>query len=248
MLAHVGVQCVSLNAPSHHQQLQPVGRRSPSVVRCAAGGKRGAGSSSSNGKSGRKQDQKQQKKQQQQDGGGTTSQRSKAALMAEFRADEITLFDGVPPGREALQVVYAYPNEYTVGITSLGYQLVWAFFEMQADVAGGWAGGGGWAGPLLAASRPPRFPSWEEEVHFPAGVRDLIFQSDCFSMNCPLPAPCSDPAVHGRGGPAAAAPRPAGLLLQLGARLQQRAEVRGALLRVCLYAVCVVCVLRWVAM
>ena len=71
-----------------------------------------------------------------------STQRSKAALMAEFRADEITLFDAVPPGRDALQVVYAYPNEYTVGITSLGYQLVWAFFETQADVAGGWGGVG----------------------------------------------------------------------------------------------------------
>jgi hypothetical protein len=40
-------------------------------------------------------------------------------------------------------VVYAYPNEYTVGITSLGYQLVWAFFETRPDVAGGcclWVG------------------------------------------------------------------------------------------------------------
>ena len=136
-----------LNAPSQHQNklLQVgVGRRSPSV-QCAAGGKRSAGSSNG-GKSGRTQEQKQQKKQQQQQdgggGGGGTSQRSKAALMAEFRADEITLFDAVPPGRDALQVVYAYPNEYTVGITSLGYQLVWAFFETQADVAGGWGGVG----------------------------------------------------------------------------------------------------------
>lgn len=34
------------------------------------------------------------------------------------------------------QVMYAFPNEYTVGITSLGYQLVWAFFETRPDVAG----------------------------------------------------------------------------------------------------------------
>ena len=32
-------------------------------------------------------------------------------------------------------MVYAYPNEYTVGITSLGYQLVWAFFETHPHVA-----------------------------------------------------------------------------------------------------------------
>ena len=34
-----------------------------------------------------------------------------------------------------LQVIYAYPNEYTVGITSLGYQLVWAFFETHPEVS-----------------------------------------------------------------------------------------------------------------
>jgi radical SAM superfamily enzyme YgiQ (UPF0313 family) len=32
-------------------------------------------------------------------------------------------------------VIYGYPNEYTVGITSLGYQLVWAFFATHPDVA-----------------------------------------------------------------------------------------------------------------
>jgi len=36
---------------------------------------------------------------------------------------------------ELLQVIYAYPNEYTVGITSLGYQLVWAFFETHPAVS-----------------------------------------------------------------------------------------------------------------
>ena len=34
----------------------------------------------------------------------------------------------------ALRVVYAYPNDYTVGITSLGYQLVWAFLATHASV------------------------------------------------------------------------------------------------------------------
>ena len=28
-------------------------------------------------------------------------------------------------------MVYAYPNTYTVGITSLGYQLVWSYFAMS---------------------------------------------------------------------------------------------------------------------
>lgn len=55
--------------------------------------------------------------------------------MAEFKADEVLMFDPVAAGRDALQVVYAYPNEYTVGITSLGYQLVWSFFETRTDVS-----------------------------------------------------------------------------------------------------------------
>lgn len=96
--------------------------------------------------------------------------KSKTLQMAEFKADEVLLFDPVPAGRSvcwctackagaegergegrvlnpqpptrprtrvarrnaALQVVYAYPNEYTVGITSLGYQLV------RLSLAGGW--------------------------------------------------------------------------------------------------------------
>ena len=45
------------------------------------------------------------------------------------RQDETVLFDPVAAAPDALNVVYAYPNEYTVGITSLGYQLVWAYLE-----------------------------------------------------------------------------------------------------------------------
>jgi radical SAM superfamily enzyme YgiQ (UPF0313 family) len=39
---------------------------------------------------------------------------------------ETILFDPVTPDSDALQVIYAFPNTYTVGITSLGYQVVWA--------------------------------------------------------------------------------------------------------------------------
>lgn len=49
--------------------------------------------------------------------------------LARVKADETILFDPVPGRPDALNVVYAYPNEYSVGITSLGYQLVWAFLE-----------------------------------------------------------------------------------------------------------------------
>lgn len=49
--------------------------------------------------------------------------------LARVKGDEIVLFKPVPGISDGLRVVYAYPNEYSVGITSLGYQLVWAFLE-----------------------------------------------------------------------------------------------------------------------
>jgi radical SAM superfamily enzyme YgiQ (UPF0313 family) len=55
--------------------------------------------------------------------------------MAKVKADETVLFDAVPGVSDALSVIYAYPNEYSVGITSLGYQLVWAYLEMSELVS-----------------------------------------------------------------------------------------------------------------
>ena len=57
--------------------------------------------------------------------------------MRAFAAEETLFFEPRAPaaGDAALRVVYAYPNSYSVGITSLGYQLVWAFFATHADVA-----------------------------------------------------------------------------------------------------------------
>lgn len=57
--------------------------------------------------------------------------------MRVFAQDEILFF--TPRRRDhgsdtALRVVYAYPNDYNVGITSLGYQLVWAFLATHAAV------------------------------------------------------------------------------------------------------------------
>ncbi|KAI3436868.1 hypothetical protein D9Q98_006278 [Chlorella vulgaris] len=95
------------------------------VVVAAAGGKRSGGKRSS----GAREKQQQQKQAQKQ------TPRSKTSHMSECKADEILCFDPVPAARGALQVLYAYPNDYSVGITSLGFQLVWAFFETRADVA-----------------------------------------------------------------------------------------------------------------
>jgi hypothetical protein len=52
------------------------------------------------------------------------SQQAKLSAMREFEQDEKLMFNVVPAGRDAIQCVYAYPNTYTVGICSLGYQLV----------------------------------------------------------------------------------------------------------------------------
>nr|WP_315862441.1 radical SAM protein [Picosynechococcus sp. PCC 7117] len=47
---------------------------------------------------------------------------------------ERLLFDPVTPTANAIPLIFAFPNTYTVGITSLGYQLVWAKFSQRPDV------------------------------------------------------------------------------------------------------------------
>jgi radical SAM superfamily enzyme YgiQ (UPF0313 family) len=49
-------------------------------------------------------------------------------------ADERLLFTPAPAAPDAIPLVFAFPNEYTVGITSLGYQVVWATFARRSDV------------------------------------------------------------------------------------------------------------------
>jgi len=39
---------------------------------------------------------------------------------------ERLLFTPATPEPDAIPVIFAFPNEYSVGITSLGYQVVWA--------------------------------------------------------------------------------------------------------------------------
>lgn len=47
---------------------------------------------------------------------------------------EILLFEPAPADSGALRAVLAFPSTYTVGITSLGYQVVWATLAKRADV------------------------------------------------------------------------------------------------------------------
>ena len=47
---------------------------------------------------------------------------------------ERLLFTPATPTHDAIPVIFAFPNEYTVGITSLGYQVVWATLAMRDDL------------------------------------------------------------------------------------------------------------------
>ncbi|MEM9905434.1 MAG: radical SAM protein [Cyanobacteria bacterium P01_D01_bin.44] len=47
---------------------------------------------------------------------------------------ERLLFTPTPSTADAVPVVFAFPNEYSVGITSLGYQVIWAMLAQRADV------------------------------------------------------------------------------------------------------------------
>jgi radical SAM superfamily enzyme YgiQ (UPF0313 family) len=49
-------------------------------------------------------------------------------------AAERLLFTPATPDTDAIPTIFAFPNEYTVGITSLGYQVVWATLAMRDDV------------------------------------------------------------------------------------------------------------------
>ena len=48
---------------------------------------------------------------------------------------ETLLFTPATPSDEAATVVFAFPNEYTIGITSLGYQIIWAMLAQRSDLA-----------------------------------------------------------------------------------------------------------------
>ncbi|MGD1716194.1 B12-binding domain-containing radical SAM protein [Dapis sp. BLCC M172] len=47
---------------------------------------------------------------------------------------ESLLFTPAIPESNAIPIIFAFPNEYSVGITSLGYQIVWATLAMRSDL------------------------------------------------------------------------------------------------------------------
>lgn len=50
-----------------------------------------------------------------------------------FTAEHL-LFTPAIPNSDAIPTIFAFPNEYSVGITSLGYQVVWATLAMRSDI------------------------------------------------------------------------------------------------------------------
>ena len=54
-------------------------------------------------------------------------------MTSAFAAEHL-LFTPAVPTEAAIATIFAFPNEYTVGITSLGYQIVWATLASRPDV------------------------------------------------------------------------------------------------------------------
>jgi radical SAM superfamily enzyme YgiQ (UPF0313 family) len=55
-------------------------------------------------------------------------------LNQSYFQSEYLLFDPTTPDHDAVNIVFAFPNTYTVGITSLGYQGVWANLATRSQV------------------------------------------------------------------------------------------------------------------
>ncbi len=57
--------------------------------------------------------------------------RHSAAEVVHILAQEQWLFDPISPFADAIPVIYAFPNSYSVGITSLGFQVVYGLLRQQ---------------------------------------------------------------------------------------------------------------------
>ena len=55
-------------------------------------------------------------------------------MPAPFHLEKL-LFTPAVPSEQATTVIFAFPNEYSVGITSLGYQIIWAMLAQRRDLA-----------------------------------------------------------------------------------------------------------------
>ena len=55
-------------------------------------------------------------------------------MSSETFALERLLFTPAAAQSDAVPLIFAFPNEYSVGITSLGYQVVWATLARRSDL------------------------------------------------------------------------------------------------------------------
>ncbi|MBD2328819.1 radical SAM protein [Alkalinema sp. FACHB-956] len=55
-------------------------------------------------------------------------------MVSPFAAERL-LFTPATSTADAIPLIFAFPNEYTIGITSLGYQVVWATLAARSDLA-----------------------------------------------------------------------------------------------------------------
>lgn len=53
--------------------------------------------------------------------------------MTVFQQERL-LFTPATPENNAIPAIFAFPNEYTIGITSLGFQIVWATLAVRSDI------------------------------------------------------------------------------------------------------------------
>ncbi len=54
--------------------------------------------------------------------------------MSLFASEKLLFSPNLTKNNNPIPLVFAFPNEYSVGITSLGYQLIWANFSTREDV------------------------------------------------------------------------------------------------------------------
>ena len=47
---------------------------------------------------------------------------------------EHLLLTHASPKSDAIPTIFAFPNKYTIGITSLGYQLIWRTLALRSDI------------------------------------------------------------------------------------------------------------------
>lgn len=55
-------------------------------------------------------------------------------MNASILAAERLLFTPATPAPDAIPTIFAFPNQYSVGITSLGYQVVWSLLASRSDL------------------------------------------------------------------------------------------------------------------